>query len=92
VEAFLGDTAVRLGELRQCLSRKDAAMVRRLAHTVRGSCLNLGALRMTEVASALERVSAQGDGAAASLVDQLEAEFRRTESALVTLLEPGQTS
>jgi hypothetical protein len=43
------------------------------------------------VASALERVSAQGDGAAASLVDQLEAEFRRAESALVTLLEPGQT-
>ena len=66
-------------------------MVRRLAHTLRGSCLNLGALRMTEVASALERVSAQGDGAAASLVDQLEAEFRRAESALVTLLEPDQT-
>jgi signal transduction histidine kinase/CheY-like chemotaxis protein len=91
VETFLGDTGVRLGELRQCLNRKDAAMVRRLAHTLRGSCLSLGALRMTEVASALERVSAQGDGAAASLVDQLEAEFRRAESALVTLLEPGQT-
>jgi len=28
---------------------------------------------MTEVASALERVSAQGDGAAGSLLDQLEA-------------------
>jgi two-component system, sensor histidine kinase and response regulator len=91
IETFLGDTGVRLGELRQCLNRKDAAMVRRLAHTLRGSCLSLGALRMTEVASALERVSAQGDGAAASLVDQLEAEFRRAESALVTLLEPGQT-
>jgi len=91
VETFLGDTGVRLGELRQCLNRKDAAMVRRLAHTLRGSCLSLGALRMTEVAGALERVSAQGDGAAASLVDQLEAEFRRAESALVTLLEPGQT-
>jgi PAS domain S-box-containing protein len=91
VETFLGDTGVRLGELRQCLNRKDAAMVRRLAHTLRGSCLSLGALRMTEVASALERVAAQGDGAAASLVDQLEAEFRRAESALVTLLEPGQT-
>jgi len=92
VEAFLGDTGARLGELRQCLNRKDAAMVRRLAHTLRGSCLNLGAVRMTEVASALERVSAQGDGAAAALVDQLEAEFRRAESALVTLLDPGQTS
>jgi two-component system sensor histidine kinase/response regulator len=92
VETFLGDAGVRLGELRQCLNRKDAAMVRRLAHTLRGSCLNLGALGMTEVASALERASAQGDGAAASLVDQLEAEFRRAESALVALLEPGQTS
>jgi HPt (histidine-containing phosphotransfer) domain-containing protein len=92
VETFLGDTGVRLGELRQCLNRKDAAMMRRLAHTLRGSCLSLGALRMTEVASALERASAQGDGAAAALVDQLDAEFRRAESALATLLEPGQTS
>ncbi len=92
VEAFLGDTGVRLGELRQCLDRKDAAMVRRLAHTLRGSCLNLGAVRMTEVASALERVSAQGDEGAGPLVEQLEAEFRRAESALVTLLDRGQTS
>ena len=36
--------------------------------------------------------AAGGDGAAAALVDQLEAEFRRAESALVTLLDPGQTS
>jgi HPt (histidine-containing phosphotransfer) domain-containing protein len=92
VETFLGDAGVRLGELRRCLNRKDEAMVRRLAHTLRGSCLNLGAVGMTEVASALERASAQGDGAAASLVDQLETEFRRAESALVALLEPGQTS
>ena len=92
VEAFLGDTGVRLGELRQCLNRKDAAMVRRLAHTLRGSCLNLGAVRMTEVASALERVSTQGDEGTAPLVEALEAEFRRAESALVTLLESGQTS
>ena len=66
-------------------------MVRQLAHTLRGSCLSLGALRMTEVASALER-SAQEDGGAAALVDQLEAEFRRAESALSTLLEGGQKS
>ena len=92
VETFLGDAGVRLGELRRCLNRKDEAMVRRLAHTLRGSCLNLGAVGMTEVASALERASAQGDGSAASLVDQLETEFRRAESALVALLEPGQTS
>jgi HPt (histidine-containing phosphotransfer) domain-containing protein len=67
-------------------------MARRLAHTLRGSCLSLGALRMTEVASALERASAQGDGAAATLVTQLEMEFRRTEAALTTLLEPGPAS
>ena len=44
------------------LDRKDAAAVRRLAHALRGSCLNLGALHMTEVASALERAPAREPG------------------------------
>jgi CheY-like chemotaxis protein/HPt (histidine-containing phosphotransfer) domain-containing protein len=87
VEAFLGDTRARLVALRHALDRDDREAVRQLAHTLRGSCLNLGALRMTEVATALERVPAEARPAAAPpLVAELEAEFRRTEPALLGLL------
>jgi HPt (histidine-containing phosphotransfer) domain-containing protein len=87
VEAFLGDTRARLAALRQALDREDPAAVRQLAHTLRGSCLNLGALRMTEVATALERVPAEARPAVAPpLVEELEAEFRRAEPALLGLL------
>ena len=87
VEAFLGDTRARLAALRQALDREDPAAVRQLAHTLRGSCLNLGALRMTEVATALERVPAEARPAGAPpLVEELEAEFRRAEPALLGLL------
>ncbi|MGH7384773.1 MAG: Hpt domain-containing protein [Candidatus Rokuibacteriota bacterium] len=82
IEAFLGDTRARLAALRQALDREDPVALRRLAHTLRGSCLNLGALRMTEVATALERVPAEARPAGAPpLVEALEAEFRRTEPA-----------
>jgi CheY-like chemotaxis protein len=87
VEAFLADTRARLAALRQALDRDDREAVRQLAHTLRGSCLNLGAQRMTEVATALERVPAEERPAVAPpLVAELEAEFRRAEPALLGLL------
>ena len=89
VEAFLADTSARLTALRQALDRNDAAAVRQLAHTLRGSCLNVGTLHMAEVASALERVPPEAAATAGPpLVDELEAALRCAEPALRGLLEP----
>jgi CheY-like chemotaxis protein len=89
VEAFLADTTARLTALRQALDRNDAAAVQQLAHAVRGSCLNVGALHMTEVATALERLPPEaGATAGPPLVDELEAALRCAEPALLGLLEP----
>jgi two-component system, sensor histidine kinase and response regulator len=93
VETFLGDTSSRLVALRQAVDQEDAAAVRRVAHSLRGSCLNLGVLRMSEIASALERVPAEtGTVAAPPLVNELEAELRRAEPALLGLLESARAS
>ena len=89
VEAFLADTSGRLTALRQALDRSDAAAVRQLAHALRGSCLNVGALHMAEVASALERLAPEaGATTGRPLIDDLEAALQRAEPALRGLLEP----
>ena len=93
VEAFLADTSGRLTALRQALDGSDAAAVRQLAHALRGSCLNVGALRMAEVASALERVPPEAAATAGPpLIDELEAALRCAEPALLGLLEPERAA
>ena len=93
VEAFLADTSGRLTALRQALDRSDAAAVRQLAHALRGSSLNVGALHMAEVASALERVPPEAAVTAGPpLIDELEAALRCAEPALLGLLEPERAA
>ena len=93
VEAFLADTSGRLTALRQALDGSDAAAVRQLAHALRGSSLNVGALRMAEVASALERVPPEAAATAGPpLIDELEAALRCAEPALLGLLEPERAA
>jgi HPt (histidine-containing phosphotransfer) domain-containing protein len=88
VETFLGDTDSRLASLRQAVDQEDTAAIRRCAHSLHGSCLNLGVVRMSEIASALERMPPEaGTAAARPLVDELEAELRRAEPALLALFE-----
>jgi HPt (histidine-containing phosphotransfer) domain-containing protein len=79
--------------MRQALDRNDAAAVQQLAHALRGSCLNVGALHMTEVASALERLPPEaGAMAGLPLIDELEAALRAAEPALLGLLEPERAA
>ncbi len=89
VEAFVTDTAERLGALRQAVSRGDAQAAQQIAHTLRGSCANLGASRMAEVAQALERMAGETMAGAHPLVEQLEHAFRGVQAALAP--ELGRT-
>jgi two-component system, sensor histidine kinase and response regulator len=93
VESFLGDSSGRVAALRQASDRQDSAALRQVAHSLRGSCLNLGALRMSEIAGALERIPVDAGAAAASpLIAELEAELRRAEPALLGLLASATAS
>jgi len=93
VEAFLADASARLTALRQALGRSDAAAVQQLAHALRGSCLNVGALHLTEVASALERLPREAEATAGPLlIDELEAALRRAAPALLGLLAPARAA
>ncbi len=79
IETFVADAATRLATLRQAVAEEEYDTARAVAHTLRGSCANLGAARLAEVLQTVER-RATG-GAATAGVDRLVAEaheeFRR---------------
>ena len=54
IRIFLDDAPKHLGEVREGLERRDARMLARGAHTIKGSCVYLGAEAVHQVASDLE--------------------------------------
>ncbi|MCP4643177.1 MAG: Hpt domain-containing protein [bacterium] len=76
IEAYTADTSDRVRQLREALSAGDAPRVRDLAHTVKGSSGNIGALGMQAIALELEDLAKAGvlDGAPA-ILERLQAEY-----------------
>ena len=55
IDLFLQDAPTRVAHLRQAIECEDWPAVASWAHSLRGSCGSLGALRMAEVCARLER-------------------------------------
>ena len=76
LETFVGDSEERLRGLREALQHADAHALRHTAHSFKGSCGNMGALRLTTLCKQLEDLARHGNlGAAAPLVAEVESEF-----------------
>lgn len=76
VELFLDDTVSQLSALREGLTRLDARAVARTAHSLKGSCGNVGASAMVGVCLQLENLSTSGTvEGVAPLLAQLETDF-----------------
>lgn len=58
VGLFVEDVNVRMGELASAVTSGDAVLRERVAHSIKGSCANLGAERMAGMAHAIERCPA----------------------------------
>jgi len=76
--AFESDTAQRLVALRTTLAAGDITGLKRAAHTIKGSCLNVGASSMAADSLQLEQLAGAGklDGAP-ELISRIEQEFKR---------------
>ena len=83
IDTFLADLPTLLATLRRGVQERDAAEVRRAAHTLKSNGATLGASDFAEACSALEQQAKDGrlDDAAA-LVDRIEAERGPLERAL----------
>jgi CheY-like chemotaxis protein len=84
---FSRATPPRLASLRSAIAADEVTLVNQEAHTLKGSCLNLGARRMAALCSDLEAQGQAGDLiGAASLLAMIEAEFEH----VCALLEQEQ--
>ena len=60
VDMLAADARARIAGMADALDRRDVRELRRLAHSLRGSALTLGAVRLGSACERLERLSASG--------------------------------
>jgi CheY-like chemotaxis protein/HPt (histidine-containing phosphotransfer) domain-containing protein len=85
---FLEDVPSQLEALREAIEGGDAASVERVAHTLKGSCGNMGATRMSTICAELQDVGHSEElERAVVLVERLGAEFGRVRAALEAEVE-----
>jgi signal transduction histidine kinase/DNA-binding response OmpR family regulator/HPt (histidine-containing phosphotransfer) domain-containing protein len=83
IELFLEDVPPQLEALREAEERDDPKSVERIAHTLKGSSSNLGAVRMAAICAELEEIGRSGELAPApALISGLEAELGRVRAVL----------
>ena len=79
IDTFLQEAPAMLAELRDTLARGDAERFRRAAHSLKSNSQTFGALRLGEMARALELGGLVSDG---TRIDALQAEYERAAAAL----------
>jgi len=72
VGLFLGDVEARVRDLATTVQNDDDAARERVSHSIKGSCANLGAERMAELARIIEHCPA---AAAPDLLAKIQEEF-----------------
>jgi len=84
VDLFVQSAPPLIAELRAAAGGGDRDGVRRTAHKLKGSCLNIGATRMAELCRALETDDDDPEAA----VEELEQALEPTEAAIRRALAP----
>ncbi|MCC1495672.1 Hpt domain-containing protein [Alcanivorax sp. 1008] len=83
VDSYERDTAKRLAEMSHAVELGDRNLVRQLAHSLKGSSSNLGAIEVTAHCVDLERsAAAAAEEELASLLGRLEASHDQALAAL----------
>jgi HPt (histidine-containing phosphotransfer) domain-containing protein len=87
IETFLQDSNNRLATLRELVDTKDTDLIRRTAHSFKGSCSNLGALNLAELCSMVERKALNQDFESLPAdVAEIEAEFMYIKQKMLDFL------
>jgi CheY-like chemotaxis protein len=83
VDTFARIAPLRIGTLRKAGGKADPVTLERAAHSLLGSCANLGARRMAELCARLEELGRNGSTEGArELVNALETEYNGVRRAL----------
>ena len=86
---FFESTPPILADARLAAEKSDGARLRRAAHTLKGSCANFGARRLSGLCEKIESAASSGEFAAvAPLLEEASAEYQRVREALEGELAP----
>jgi len=84
---YFTEGALAIAELRKLALAGDAITFTRVAHTLKGSSLNTGAVRVAEIARALEmKGKEESISKIEAIIEKLENVFRQTEKEVRVLL------
>ena len=83
IDTFIQDSTDRIQTLHQVIKGTDADLVRRAAHSFKGSSSNIGAVHLSSLCAAMEKKALSGsfDGLQTDL-QLIEQEFAQVESLL----------
>lgn len=80
IRLFISDSVKRLSDLHTAIADNNAAQVRAVAHSFKGSALNLSASGLTQLCGRLEVMGREAQLAgAAQVLAEIEAEFARVQ-------------
>ncbi|MGD1910467.1 MAG: response regulator [Rivularia sp. (in: cyanobacteria)] len=83
IDSYLEDAPPKLQEISRALDRHDAESLRNYAHALKSLSVTIGAQTLAEVCTELETIARSGSTFRAStLVQQLDTEYQRVETAL----------
>ena len=86
IDIYLTDTPKQILQLEEALSRQDAVVATRAAHTIKGSSGNFGAEEFARLAKDIEAAGkANNLPAAATLVPEFKRQFEKVAAALKQL-------
>jgi HPt (histidine-containing phosphotransfer) domain-containing protein len=86
IDMFVRSIPVRVGGIREAIELDDAAGLRFVAHSLRGSAANLGAEALSRACNTLEELAVDGRMAdARQMVDTVVAELDAARDALLIL-------
>lgn len=87
IQTYIIDSRDRIASLKAALAAADAGAFARTAHSLKGSCINIGAPRLGELCLEAEEAGKVPDlGEASQLVGAIEEEFATVTDLLDRLL------
>jgi PAS domain S-box-containing protein len=83
INIYLDDTAHHMAAIESAVLKKDAELIKKEAHSMKGASANIGADRMKKYCASLEKIGASGDiEPAAGILDDLKSEFKQVKKYL----------
>ncbi|MEX1033582.1 MAG: Hpt domain-containing protein [Cellvibrionaceae bacterium] len=88
LETFIDDSRVKIVSLKSGLADANADVVRRSAHSLKGSSSNLGANPMAELCQRVEQQAREENlEGLDDIVEQIEAEYQHVETIMKEKME-----